>query len=330
MWTPRQMALLAIGFVGYLAGYLAYGRSFLGVIDGLPALPEEYQHVAGSEPPPQLPTSRPKSVEEKLKQAFGFECPELHWRIKLELHSRGMVLASHKSEIREGRVYLTPVSVAMFGKDKGKGKYPEINTIRGQEAYLKFDRPVASLMEINGRKVMEAELHGRADGTEAGNNGIEIVNNRGTPDRTDDIALYIGAGPLWFSDVKHLIWTEDTIHLRDMQCKPDPIQIWGKGMDLHLLTDSPPPTRGSAHGAFGTGPETEARVDLRSGEDRSPVQCRDVPVRRRQFGLSCRRSRESPKERTSRATATLVAKRLRGRGRGKSADPHHHAGPIYL
>ena len=38
MWTPRRIGLLVIGFIVYLAAYLAYGRSHLGAIDGLPAL----------------------------------------------------------------------------------------------------------------------------------------------------------------------------------------------------------------------------------------------------------------------------------------------------
>lgn len=45
MWTPRRIVLLLLGFLGSLSGYVAYGRSFLGAIDGLPGLPSEYLRV---------------------------------------------------------------------------------------------------------------------------------------------------------------------------------------------------------------------------------------------------------------------------------------------
>src|SRR5271166_6222698 len=156
MWTPRRIGLLVVGFLFYFAGYLAYARSHLGVIDGLPALPEAYQRPDNPNPPPVPPISRTKPVEVKLQQAFGPDCEELKRPIKLELHSRNMVLAAGHFEIAEdksGRVLLMPVSLAMFGKNKGDGRFVEINTIRCDQAYLTFDRPVATVSEISGRKV---------------------------------------------------------------------------------------------------------------------------------------------------------------------------------
>jgi lipopolysaccharide export system protein LptA len=232
MWTRRRYALLVIGIVGYLALYLAYGRSFLGAIDGLPALPPEYKFAA-SDPVPEKGDLPPK-VDEKLRMAFGLNCPELEQPIKIEVHSKRMVLAAADFATVDGRVRLTPVSVAIFGQDRGDGKPPEINTIRGKVAYLKFDRPVATLQDISGRKIIAAELEGN----------IEIVNNRRTPnDRSDDLFVYISNGPLYFQDDKHLIWTHDNVCLKDFQVVPKPTEIRGKGMELHLTADSTPPSR---------------------------------------------------------------------------------------
>jgi hypothetical protein len=123
----------------------------------------------------------------------------------------------------------------MFGKDKGDGGYPEINTIRGDVAYFKFDRPISNLYEISGRKVTDAELI----------RTIEVVNNRRTDDRTDDIHLHIANGPLYFSEEKHQIWTHDCVYLRDEKSKPKPMEIRGKGMQLDLLTEAPPAKPGT-------------------------------------------------------------------------------------
>ncbi len=237
MWTPRRIVLLLLGFLGSLTGYVAYGRSFLGAIDGLPGLPSEYLRVRPGTIIDPRPNKTVKPVEEKLKQAFGDECPELKRQIKLELHSRNMVLAADVCQPEDdGRVKLTPISVAMFGKDKGDGRFPEINTIQGKVAKLKFDRPVTTLSDISGRKLLEAELTG----------DIKVFNNRHTPDRYDDLCLYIGTGPLYFSEEKHLIWTTDHVHVKDFQSRP-PNEVLGTGMDLELLTEAAPAKPGMAH-----------------------------------------------------------------------------------
>jgi len=233
VWTPRRIALLVFGVVLFMACYVGYARSFLGAIDGLPSLPESCRWIPGKPflPPPPPRTPR---VEEKLKQAFGAECPELSRPIKLELNSRSMVLAAAQFQIEpDGRVSLWPISVAVFGKDKGDGRYVEINTIRGDSAYLKFDRPVSSLTEISGRKVTEAELTGH----------IEMVNNRRTAAATDDLFVYISRGPLYFNEAKHLIWTHDNVYLKDLNSQPKPMEVRGKGMEMELSTEPTTPPR---------------------------------------------------------------------------------------
>jgi hypothetical protein len=229
MWTPKRLTLLIIGFVFFCSTYYAYARSFLGGIDGLPALPEAYSYHGGSGT--KGPSKeQPKPVDEKLTQAFGLECPEKNRPIKLDLHSRKMVLAANTFSIEpDGRVRLQPLSLAMFGKDKGDGRFVEINTVRGNLAYLTFDRPIANYSEINGRKIIAAEITG----------DIQVVNNRRTERRDDDVSLDIKKGPLYFEDEKHLLWTKDDVHVMDLQSKPQPIEIWGHGMEVHLLAEAP-------------------------------------------------------------------------------------------
>jgi hypothetical protein len=233
MWTPRRIVLLVVGFLVYLVGYLAYARSHFGVIDGLPTLPDIYQQPEETDNPP-IPTRPPgpKPVDVKLQQAFGIECDELKRPIKLELRSKNMVLAAERFQIAEdksGRALLTRVSLAMFGKKTGPKGWPEINTIRCEEAYLTFDRPVTNLSDISGRKLKVAEL----------NRNIVVINNRRTEERTDDLSILINKGPLYYEEDKHLIWTHDRVSLQDDQCKPKPIRIDGKGMEMDLLAEAP-------------------------------------------------------------------------------------------
>src|SRR5262249_29392429 len=123
---------------------------------------------------------------------------------------------------------LTPLSVALFGKDKGDGRGVEINTIRAKVAHLTFDRPISSMApnEIGGRKITEAVLTG----------DIVVINNRRTPQRDDDLWLNIPTGSLHYSEAERLIKTSERVHLIDHQSKPNPHDIRGKGMEMHLLT----------------------------------------------------------------------------------------------
>jgi lipopolysaccharide export system protein LptA len=231
MWTPRRIGLLVVGIITFCATYAGYAHCHVGSIDGLPTLPDELRrpstaHVHIDPPPPR--TSR---VEAKLGQAFGAGCPELTYPIKLELHSRSMVLAARSAVFDEdGRVHLDgKVSIAMFGKNQNAAKDVEINTIKGDQAWLTFDRPVYSPADINGRKVTDAELVGN----------IDIVNNRRTEKRTDDLVLHINHGPLYYKESTHLIWTKDRISVLDQQSTPKPTQVRGKGMEVELLSEAP-------------------------------------------------------------------------------------------
>jgi len=231
MWTPRRVALLILGGIAFFGCYLGYARSNLGVIDGLPTLPEEFRKPDKDVPPEYLPP-RDGRILKMLKQAFGLECEELRRPIKVELHSRSMVLAAGDIKFIDGKVRLSPVSVAIFGRERfdGKGNTIEINTISSKVALLTFDKAVNSLQEISGRKVTAAEL----------TDDIKITNNRRTTQRTDDLFLSIAHGPVFYQESKHLIWTEDKVYLRDDQSQPKPMEIRGTGMEVELLVDAPP------------------------------------------------------------------------------------------
>jgi lipopolysaccharide export system protein LptA len=236
VWTPKRVVLLVLGFAAFLAAYLLYGWR-LGGIDGLPPLPEAYwpSETSSGQRPLVLPP-RLSSVDQKLRQAFGPGVPELGWPIKIEFRARNMLLAAGQCQIEaEGRaesrrVRLAPVSIALFSKDRGDGRPPEINTVRGQVAVLTLDRPVSNYFELGNRKVVAAELTGN----------IEITNNRRTPARDDDLSLTIPHGPLFYDETKHLLWTEDRVRLQDDSSRPDPILIKGKGMELELAVEARP------------------------------------------------------------------------------------------
>jgi lipopolysaccharide export system protein LptA len=247
------MLLLALGFGVFLTVYVAYAASSLGRIDGLPPLPEPYW--PGSVEPIVIEQRRPAKIEAKLVEAFGPDCPELKRPIRLELHSKNMVLAAGTFTVSGGRVCLVPLSVAVFGKAKQDGRGPEINSVRCKVANLTFDRPINNVSEISGRKLVEAELNGE----------IQIVNNRRTARRDDDLSVFILNGPLHYREASHTIDTSDHIHLIDHASRPKPHDIRGKGMTVDLLVEGPP-----APGQ--PGPPRKAKGESISGVKRIVLQ----------------------------------------------------------
>ncbi|MFO0928413.1 MAG: hypothetical protein U0736_15535 [Gemmataceae bacterium] len=230
MWTPKRIVILSAGFVALFMVYLGYGFTEVGRIDGLPPLPGEYWPDPGTNvitPPPRGVSK----LEQKIKRAFGPDCKELKRAIRLEVHSRNMILAAEQFKVAsDGRVVLAPISVALTGKEKGDGLPPEINTIRGEVAYLTFDRPVSNFSEIASRKIVEAELTGR----------IEVTSNRRRAERDQDLRVLITSGTLHFREASKKIWTEAYVVVEDHKSKPLPHRIKGKGMEMDLLTEAPP------------------------------------------------------------------------------------------
>jgi len=230
MWTPRRIVLLAFGWILFIAGYTGYS-TVLGGIDGMPPLPQAYWPRQTSELPP-IPERPASRVVARLQSAFGAECPEIHRQIKVEVATRGMVFAADHFKIEtDGRVCLTPLSVVMISKDRTDPRPPEVTTIRGQVAYLRFDRPVTQYTEIGSRKIVAAEISG----------SIELTNNRRTAERGDDLSVFIPSGPVYYSDEKKLIWSDDSVHLVDNQSRPRPSEVRGRGLEIELTPDAPAP-----------------------------------------------------------------------------------------
>src|SRR6516162_5902490 len=119
MWTPRRLLLVVLGLVLFATTYGIYGY-FLGRVDGLPPLPEEYWPDESGDPPPPPPPATTSPVDRKLVQAFGVDCDEVKKRtIKLEIRSRGLVLAADQFTIEhdgdhDGQIQFRPFSVAIF------------------------------------------------------------------------------------------------------------------------------------------------------------------------------------------------------------------------
>jgi hypothetical protein len=242
MWTPKRIVLLALGFLVFFSGYLLYA-SCLGGIDGLPPLPDadlpnpDGPDALGPMPPHGL------KLEDKFRQAFGPDCPELKWALKLEMNAKSMVVATKDFTIGDdGRAELDHMSVAMFRKDaEHHGQHVEINSLRAKKAYLEFDKKlVKGEKDFSSRRIVAAELIDE----------IEIVNNHWTAQRDDDLHLSIKKGPLFYDEAKHLIWTDDEVHVVDDKDQP-PTDVRGHGMDVHLAAAEPAPPRSGAPAPHG-------------------------------------------------------------------------------
>ncbi|HYT93362.1 MAG TPA: hypothetical protein VEL76_31890 [Gemmataceae bacterium] len=237
MWNSKRLLLLGLGFIVFAAGYTVYA-SFLGGIDGLPPLPRDLE---------PSPTGTPISItdlggrggdpelDRKCKMAFGQGCKEIERTIKLEMRKKGLIVAADQATPEpDGRFKLTPLSLGIFSEDKGDGKYPEINTIKCDVAYLTFDQPVRDYTEIGQRKIVGAELIGK----------VTIINNRRTPAIHDDIEIRVFEGPehngqgrLFYDEKQNKIWTDGYVRMLDKQTQPHPTAISGKAMELFLSRD---------------------------------------------------------------------------------------------
>jgi hypothetical protein len=246
VWTPKRVLLLALGFALLFGSYLIYA-AYLGGIDGLPPLPES---CLPSNEPAELPGPRPNLVDERLEMAFGKGCPELFRPIRLEVHSKGVVLSTDDfhimrqgeldaaGKVRDGQVRLKPLSLALFSKKTPPGQYPDITTVRAKQAYLTFDRPISNMGDMAKAKIIGAELHDQ----------IELVNNRRQPNNKDELKVWVAKGPVYYQERpraptegerKPEIWTATELRLTDYQSKPNPTQITAEGMEMFLTSEAP-------------------------------------------------------------------------------------------
>src|SRR5262245_33717958 len=186
MWTPKRIVLLLACMLGFSSFYLGYAYSQVGRIDGLPPLPEAFWRDPVEETL-KVP-KRKLMLEERLRQAFGNDCPELTRAIRMELRARNMVLAAAQFKILpDGRACLAPLSLALFGRQRDAATEGEATPPRGEVGERKFGAPRPSSGEMGTRKIAAAEGRERS----------EIVNHRRRKERHQDMQLNINLGLLY-------------------------------------------------------------------------------------------------------------------------------------
>jgi hypothetical protein len=233
VWTPKRVLILIGTFTLFTLGYVVYAY-FLGGIDGLPPLPSGYVLDPDAPPQPFDPEKWVGETDKKLRQAFGEDCEEVRRRITLNLHSKGWVLAADRFDIEnDGRVKLAPFSAAIFPKNHSAGPVPEINTIQCDVAFLTLDQPVTNAAELGNRKVVGVELIG------SNTRKINIINNRRTTAKNDDLEVWVTNAPLIYEEPRNLVRTTGYVTLLDMQTRPHPTEIKGKGLELTLTREEP-------------------------------------------------------------------------------------------
>lgn len=240
MWTPKRILIMLGTLPLFIVGFVVYGF-FLGNVDGLPPLPKTYEPVTqidDIDPPEDIEGT----TERKLKMAFGIDCEELRREIRVNVNSKKFTFSAGEMDIdkSDGRVKLFPFSAALFpSKERLDRKFPEINTVQCDIAYLTLDQAVTSPAELPNRKIVGVEL-------QSSSGKILLTNNRATPEKSDDIELVITQDSLFFDDRRDLIWTDGFVKLLDNQTHPHPTRITAKGMELQLAKDATPRPRKDA------------------------------------------------------------------------------------
>ncbi|VTS01383.1 hypothetical protein [Tuwongella immobilis] len=228
MRSTRRLLLYIMAIVSAGTIYTLYSKA-LGDLDGLPPLPLAYTEEMLSDGPLPVPTV--SATDLRLREAFGTNCPEIEYPIKIDVRARGMLVAANHFEINpDGRVRLTEVSVALFGKPKNG--HSEIHTVHADIALLEMDSPVKTVAELGSRKILGAELISdpglRSRDPRVGM--IYLVQNRHTPQPEDDMMLRT-PGPIYYRDLSQItgrdstqpnIWTPAVIELTDRQIGPKP------------------------------------------------------------------------------------------------------------
>ncbi len=284
MWTPRRMMLGLGGLAAFVVVYLGY-TAVLGGFDGLPPLPERFRPSAKPfESIPSQPLSQ-SALHRRLDLAFGPGCRETRFPILIEQRPKGLLFAADGFRIiadgpRAGWVEFSPMSVAVFNKARGPDGIPDINTIYCDVAYIQFDKPVKSVSELDGRKVVTAELHADPEArfNDPRKGRVQLNNNRKTLDDNDDWEV-LTPGPVYYvaepkPGLPH-ITTQNAVQMTDHQNtgfpKPDRRTprvptVTGLGMKIYLAEDPkaapkkdgapappPPPAKKDAKAASGPG-----------------------------------------------------------------------------
>jgi lipopolysaccharide export system protein LptA len=100
------------------------------------------------------PPSRTAGVDDKLRQVFGANAPELSRSIKLAL-GNGLVLAVDRLAINPaGAADVSPVSIALARK----GQKGQPFTLMARRGLVEWDRPVSSIADFGARKLVRVTL----------------------------------------------------------------------------------------------------------------------------------------------------------------------------
>jgi lipopolysaccharide export system protein LptA len=250
MWTPRRVLLLALGAAVFAGAYVTYAAA-LGALDGLPPLPDEYLEPLDPQKHPPATVVIDKPVDLKLRQAFGPDCQETSYTIKLNIQSKNLLLAADNYDILDdGRVMLWPFSLAVYGKGRGKDGWPEINTIHCDRAIATFEKPIQQPSDMGRLRIVAAELNSEPEpNTSDRRSGrVWLGSNRKSATDADDVVMNT-VGPIYYHEDgrpdaagpdKPHIWTTAPVSLLDRQSRPEPTTITATGMNVHLLIEPKP------------------------------------------------------------------------------------------
>ena len=257
--------LLAVGIGLFATVFIVYNR-FLGWIDGLPALPEKYLQVARPDHPPLEPQLENR-IDRLLRQAFGDKCAEVNYRYRLGMQVQGLYLAAEDIHFEpDGRVKLSPLSLAVIGKPNPKTGFPEIHTVHCDMALATFDRRIESWSDMGRSRLVSAEF--TTDPTLSADprqGKIVVISNHGTPNAEDHLIATM-PGPLYFRDNaaqepnKPQLWTNKSIEITDYQAKPPHI-IKASTLNVYLDPDA-------------------MKTDKSTPRAKDPKEARAGPVRR--------------------------------------------------
>jgi hypothetical protein len=110
---------------------------------------------------PQPPKASVLLREKLLQQAFGEQSEELGRPIRVLVKDKGLVLSTGQFIIEEdGRVKLTPCSIACFSVKPGENPAPPFTTIRSDWVLLTLDRPIQMPSELAGSKIIAVKTAG--------------------------------------------------------------------------------------------------------------------------------------------------------------------------
>jgi hypothetical protein len=111
---------------------------------------------------PSVTTAGETTTERKLQQAFPNDQASSA-AIKLNIRAQGLVISADSAIVEpDGRIKLSDCAIAQFPRQDAGGKTIRPTTIRSEYAYLRYDVPVRSLVDLVSRKILAVELPGGA------------------------------------------------------------------------------------------------------------------------------------------------------------------------